>query len=269
LGPYVGEQPPFLVQQAIETDTVMATHYLEEVVQTKTLAGLVTETKIEYGWPAQCILAAARQQQSDLIVISSHGRGGLSRWILGSVAQKIIRHASIPVLVLRNRQMSEALLKRAHPLRALVPLDDSPASETVLLPAVDILSTLAADGRGNLHLVTVVSEVSGEHESQPLIQRAAAYLDTVERHLQDRIAEAGNLTVSKSVIAASDIANALLQEAEGSLDAQGNAAKNACDLIMMSTHGRGGLQHWALGSITERVLHATKLPLLIVRTHGI
>jgi nucleotide-binding universal stress UspA family protein len=262
-GLYVGREPPLLVQQAIDTDTEMATDYLKRTVQGNHLADIETEIKIEYGWPAHSILAVAEQQQSDLIVISSHGRSGLSRWILGSVAQKVIRHAPIPVLVLRDRQMSEELLASEHPLRVLLPLDGSPASESVLGPALEMLSSLATHRPGNLHLVHVVDRVSGEAKTPDLTQQASAYLDSIEERLHDQLAQAGDISVRKSVITAFDIASALLDTAETETDAGGAT----CDIIMMSTHGRGGIQHWTLGSITERVLQATKLPLLIVRAN--
>lgn len=260
-GPYIGREPPLLVQQAIDTDTEMATNYLKRVVQEHNLADLEMESKVEYGLPAHCILTVAEQQQSDLIVISSHGRSGLSRWILGSVAQKVIRHAPIPVLVLRSQQISEALLDSEHPLRVLVPLDGSPTSENVLGPALEMLATLTTHRSGNLHLVHVIDSVPEEHKNHDLTQQAAAYLDAIEQRLQDQLAQVGNVSVRKSVIPAFDVADALLNVAETETDA-GNAP---CDIIMMSTHGRGGIQRWTLGSVTERVLQATKIPLLIVR----
>lgn len=261
-GPYIGNEPPLLVQQAIDTDTEMATDYLKRVVQENNLTDLEIDIKIEYGWPAHCILTVAEQQQSDLIVISSHGRSGLSRWILGSVAQKVIRHAPIPVLVLRSQQTSEALLDGEHPLRALVPLDGSPNSESVLGPALTMLSTLTAHRSGNLHLVHVVDRISEEQKSHYFAQQAAAYLDSTEQSLHNQLDGTGNLSIRKSVIPAFDVAGALLDVAETETEAGGAP----CDIIMMSTHGRGGIQHWTLGSITERVLQATKLPLLIVHT---
>jgi nucleotide-binding universal stress UspA family protein len=260
LGPYIGREPPLLVQQAIDTDTEMATDYLKRIIQENNLADTETEIKIEYGWPAHCILTVAEQQQSDLIVINSHGRSGLSRWILGSVAQKVIRYAPIPVLVLRDRHMSEALLNSEHSLRVLIPLDGSPASERVLGPALEMLSSLATQRPGNLHLVHVVDRVSGEAKTPDLTRQASAYLDSIEERLHAQLAQTGNVSIRKSVIAAFDVAGALLDTAE----TETNAGGAPCDIIMMSTHGRGGIQHWTLGSITERILHATKLPLLIV-----
>jgi nucleotide-binding universal stress UspA family protein len=157
--------------------------------------------------------------------------------------------------------MNGALLDSEHPLRVLVPLDGSPTSENVLGPALEMLTTLTTHRSGNLHLVHVIDSVSEDHKSHDLTQQATAYLDAIEQRLQDQLAQVGNVTVRKSVIPAFDVADALLDVAETETDAGGAP----CDIIMMSTHGRGGIQRWTLGSVTERVLEATKLPLLIVR----
>jgi nucleotide-binding universal stress UspA family protein len=86
-----------------------------------------------------------------------------------------------------------------------------------------------------------------------------------EQYLQDvttRFAEGPlakyHLAVTTAVVTAPDVAEAIVQTAE-----QGKV-----DFIAMATHGRGGVQHWALGSITERVLHATRVPLFIVKPQG-
>ncbi|MFI5274730.1 MAG: universal stress protein, partial [Ktedonobacterales bacterium] len=73
------------------------------------------------------------------------------------------------------------------------------------------------------------------------------------------------LQVSWSVTSGLDVAQALLRVAETGEDVEGAGAASRCDVIAMATHGRSAIARWALGSITERVLHSTKLPLLIVR----
>ena len=77
------------------------------------------------------------------------------------------------------------------------------------------------------------------------------------------------MLVNWSVALDPDRANAIVRVAENGEDAQGVGAFGGCDLIAMATHGRGGLQRWAMGSVTERVLHMTKRPLLIVRPAGV
>jgi len=73
------------------------------------------------------------------------------------------------------------------------------------------------------------------------------------------------LTVTWSVAVDADAAHALMRVAENGEDAEGAGVFGGCDIIAMATHGRSGLQRWAMGSVTERVLGTTHLPLLIVR----
>jgi len=73
------------------------------------------------------------------------------------------------------------------------------------------------------------------------------------------------LPVTWSVAVDTDVAEAIIRVAENGEDAEGAGVFGGCDLIAMATHGYSGMQRWAMGSITERVLSATKLPLLIIR----
>jgi nucleotide-binding universal stress UspA family protein len=85
------------------------------------------------------------------------------------------------------------------------------------------------------------------------------YLEAVAKRFAEGELAKYNLAVSTVVATDPDVAEAIVQTAE-----QGKV-----DFIAMATHGRGGLQHWALGSITERVLHATKVPLFIIRPKAV
>lgn len=78
-----------------------------------------------------------------------------------------------------------------------------------------------------------------------------------------------NVSITWSVVFENDVAHAIIRMAENGEDAECAGVFGGCDLIAMATHGRGGLQHWVLGSITERVLGATKLPILIVRPDAV
>ena len=72
-------------------------------------------------------------------------------------------------------------------------------------------------------------------------------------------------SISWSVSFGTDVASALLSQAEPGAQGQGTAGSRCCDLIAISTHGRHGLERWVMGSVTDRLLNTTKLPLLIVR----
>jgi nucleotide-binding universal stress UspA family protein len=264
-GPYWGE-PPLLVQRAIDTDLTRAANYLTRVAQLEILTGVGTETKTVFGWPASTILTAANEQDVDLIVMTSHGRRGLSRWVLGSVAEKVIRQAPIPVLVLRQQVLREAQNDMDQPAQGLVALDGSRASEIVLAPAAHVMAALASPGQALLHLIQVLPVPSAADTSERLAQHAEAYLRAVSERIPQELAKGLHLSLTWSLTYAQDVADALLKKAEGEEQPERDSSTAPYDLLMMATHGWGGFPHWDLGSITERVLHGSTLPLLIVRS---
>ena len=162
-------------------------------------------------------------------------------------------------------------------MRALVPLDGSTLARTVIEPAAQLVAALASPGEGSLHLVRVVKpptsqelRLASEHGTAESLEenklhRAKIYLNTITDQLRTGPLALLNLSITWSVTIAQDVAHAIIQMAENGEDAEGAGAFGRCDLIAIATHGRGGLQHWVLGSIAERVLGATELPILIVR----
>lgn len=281
-GPYLYEPypstPPVFVQEILDTELVKVQYYLADIAQSESLAGIKAETKALPGLAAQTILEIARVQRVDLIVMCSHGRTGFKRWVLGSVAQKIVRHSTLPLLLLREDSSAPVDLHSdaTHPLRALVALDGSPFAEASLIPAAHLVAALAAPAQGALHLAQIVSPLvmssekeytqGGDAMREQVLREATTYLSTVTEHIRNGLAAELGLNVTWSVGMKEDIADALIRMAElgeetGSYEVEG------CDLIAMATHGRSGLQRWMMGSITERVLDGTKQPLLIVRSH--
>jgi nucleotide-binding universal stress UspA family protein len=255
--------------------------YLAEAAGQPMLSGLDVETTIEVGTPAQLIIEAAERRRVDLIVLCSHGRGTLARWALGSVAGHVARHSSVPTLVLRqpkpddasniasNRDALSGEAGQEQPgsdavERVLVALDGSTMAEAALAPAAQIAVALAQAARPALQLVVVLLPFETEREYMPdafALDGATGYLTrTAVRMLKDYPA----LSVSWSVASEIDVAEALLQVARTGKAQEGSGVHGPSDLIAMTTRGRTGLARWAMGSIAERVLHATSLPLLVV-----
>jgi nucleotide-binding universal stress UspA family protein len=268
---------PLMMEQVIETELAISSGYLDRVARSKDhgreLAEIETTTKVMFGLPAQDILAMAELRSVDLIVMCSHGRTGFTRWVLGSVAQKITHHCPVPVLVLREGKLllPESPPDTARHLTALVPLDGSPLAEAALVPAANLVAALAAPAPGALHLTQVVKQLSTTADegfvtqlNEEAVERAKAYLMSVKEHLQQALKDR-RLTISWSVALDSDAADAIIGTAEQREQQEGAEGSGGCDLIAMSTHGRGGLERWLIGSVTERVLNTTKLPLLVVR----
>lgn len=263
-----------------DADIDNATDYLKGLAGSSDLAGVHTSIEVHSGPAAMVIFNVTQSQHVDLIVMSSHGDAGFKRWVLGSVSQKVARHSPVPVLVLRRGQ--ETLSKVTHPLpyierpmRILVPLDGSALAKEALIPAAQLIAAIAAPGQAAMHLVRVIKPqpLHGGQELDPttkehMLQRSKKYLGSITEHLKGGIAAQLKLTVTWSVAIDADAASAIIRVAENGEDAEGSGIFGGCDVIAMATHGRGGMQRWAMGSITERVLQGTKLPLLIVRAQN-
>lgn len=247
--------------------------YLAQVSQQPGLAEVKHERVALVGYPAEMILETVRTHRADSMILCRHGRTGLLRWALGSVAQRIVHHASVPVLVL-SQQGPTLAPDVQHPLRALIPLDGSRLAEEALEPTVMLVSALAPQGQGGVHLVEVVpfpslpSEAGTTPSTQArdaALQEAQAYLYRTADHLRREPFVPPSVQITWHALADTDIAGALVHLAQSGATAQGAGESGHFDLIAMATHGRGGLQRWVMGSITERVLSASKLPLLVIR----
>jgi len=257
---------PLVTEQVIESEIAEATGYLKTVAASPLLAGVFTRTEVMFGTPALHIIAAAEAYGVDLVVLCSRGRTGFTRWALGSVAHTLVHQSTVPILVLRQSE-TDSLLSRvdtAQPFRALVPLDGSPLAETALVPAAYLTSALAAPAQGTLHLAQVVKNFQTTAEegfvselNEEALQRAVNYLAAVAERLQTTVKHL-KLSITYAVEPGTDVASSLLSLAE-------HGGEGGCDLIAISTHGRGGLERWVMGSVTERLLNTTKLPMLIVR----
>jgi nucleotide-binding universal stress UspA family protein len=190
---------------------------------------------------------------------------------VGSVAQKIARHAAVPTLVLRSDgpNLMSATGDGKRSMRALAPLDGSPEAETALEPAARLVAALAAPGQGALHLLHVVqledTTDTAPNAKQSLQDEAEMYLRGVAERLTRAPLAGLSLMVTWSVICDPDAASAIIGAAEGeAANAGDRASAPPYDLIAMASHGRSGYELWAMGSVTERVLHTSALPLLIV-----
>jgi len=240
------------VQTSDEAQTE-AESYLKIVRQDKAPHGLSVWLEAVKGGVAEAIVDTAADIHIDLIVMSSHGYSGITRWVLGSVAEKVLHKAPCPVLVVRS----------PRPLRhLLVPLDGSALSEAALLPALDVAASLGAE----VTLLRAVHTAASE---------AVEQLDQIEKGLGQRVVEdmreaAGRYLrglAEKHRRAGLALKTAVVDEpaAASILD---YTETHAVDLIAMSTHGRTGIPRWIYGSVTEKVLHGDSHSMLIIRPQG-
>jgi nucleotide-binding universal stress UspA family protein len=263
-------------QQAINEGFLDATQYLERIAGRDELAGIPIEMQVLFGNVAQTILSVAQSFDADLIIMSSHGYTGFKRWSLGSVAQKVARHSPVPVFVLREGGTLPTQVQGTASV--LVPVDGSELAEAAIEPAAHLVAALAAPGQGKLHLLRVVAipSSSGKFRSQAHIdfdaevrtqarEEAEAYMQALLSRPPVSALTNLNIAVTTEVVVNEDVAQAIIQAAERDGQIEGAAVTGGQGIIAMATHGRSGIGRWLLGSQTERVLDACKVPLLIVR----
>ena len=203
-----------------------------------------TVTTVKEGEPAESILERSESDDIDSIMLSSHGRGGIGRWLLGSVVTKVVRGSKKPVFVFKaskDEAVSPVLGK------ILVCLDGSKISETALTRALEL---------AKVHGSELTLFRSGEYFPYP----ASAYQVAVESekkvcqdYLDELAAEIQDLEVRTLVRVTSAVQGILEQAKEH-------------DLVVVASHGLGGFERWLLGSVTEKVLHHVEAPLLIVHS---
>ncbi len=161
------------------------------------------------------------------------------------------------------------------PLRVLVTLDGSECAEAALEPTVQLLMSLAPGAPKELHLLRVVSlpatlmigNVQGSTISDTItrVEKGAMdYIVAITHKLQQAIPEGSAIAITSMVAMESDVGGTIIKTAEAESKV-GETGYRGYHLIAMATHGRSGMPRWVLGSVTERVLHGTSLPLFIVR----
>jgi nucleotide-binding universal stress UspA family protein len=202
-----------------------------------------------------------------LVVMTTHGRGPVGRFWLGSVADELIRTLDVPLLLVRPDEEAAAAAKEPSLRRILVPLDGSKLAEGVLEQAVT-LGNLEGAEYTLLRVISPVVRVNYLPEGPTLGQMAMALIDRVQT-LQEEVRKQARdylegvarrlrkrgLAVSTRVVVDDDPAAAILQTAAD------------FDLIAIETHGRRGLKRLFLGSVANKVLRSTALPMLVDRPH--
>ncbi|HNP69866.1 MAG TPA: universal stress protein [Kouleothrix sp.] len=218
-------------------------------------AGLEVTFDVQIGSAPEIIVDIAHSSQIKLIAMATHGYSGLRRWVLGSVADRVVQAATVPVLLIRATQYSQ----RGFGLsRVLLPLDGS----ELALQALPLARELALKSGAELMFVEAVSP---DVESYPsLVAQPVSPYGTTVGALHDQAKR--NLAMLADQVRAGGVAVASIVEngpaAEVIVD---EATRQNISLIVMATHGRGGLRRWAMGSVADKVLHAAHIPLLLVR----
>jgi nucleotide-binding universal stress UspA family protein len=218
-------------------------------------SALVRSAQVRNGAAEFEIYKTAREQSADLIVIASHGLGGLKHKFIGSTSEAVVRHAPCPVLTVREHTFATEEGQRPcfAPRRILLTTDFSEASKKAFPYAM----ALARKFEASLILVHVVpSHLPAELSHMGMVLEEKEMLSKAQEHLPGfQQAELDpHLHVETAVLhggPAHEICT--------------SAAMQGADLIVISTHGHTGLKRFALGSVTENVVRHAPCPVLVVR----
>ena len=234
--------------------------YLDKTSTRLQKSGLRVEVTIMEGLVAESIADFAQSQGMKLIILSSHGRSGLSQWGISSVTQKIIFSAPTSVLIIRAHQPTASDLDERLYTRIMVPLDGSRRAENVL----PMVTVLARFHQSRIHLVHVVRAPEMARQmplaredvdlSNRVITRnreeAIRYLDQVRLH-----SALEGIDVETHLLTGDNAASALHEFAD----------QEHIDLVALSAHGYSGNNRWPYGSMVNNFILYSKVPLIIVQ----
>jgi nucleotide-binding universal stress UspA family protein len=211
--------------------------------------GVDTFTAVMQGEPYSTIVSYADSHEIDLVVMPTHGRRGLKRFLIGSTTERVVRRASVPVLTIKpDDDLPD------HPYEnVLVPTDGSDCAKQALSTGIDVAN--AEDAA--LHLLSVISieslglDVRSEIQLTALEERAS----NVVEDARALAADAGVDSVSTAVEQGGSIHRTILSYAN----------EHGVDLVVAGTHGRTGFNRYVLGSVTEYLIRTSPVPVLTVR----
>jgi len=224
-----------------------------------------TEAEITTAMPdghvAEELEYEAARSDADLVVMATHGRGPVTRAWLGSVADAFVRQTRRPVLMVRPSEEEAVQADWGGAERILIPLDGSGLAEAAIVCALEVGGLYKA----SYHLVRVVHFPVGPTSSyipdaaeinEEVVRAAEAEAEGYLTAAEARLAERG-VSVDHSVVVAPQVARGILAA----------ATSERCDVIAMATHG-SRLRRLALGSVADKVLRSSDLPVLLVRPGG-
>lgn len=270
---------PWISSGPIESEDVVsredAEAYLKHVASSSSLASLPVETRVLSGPIASTLLLAAVAEHVDLLVLCSHGQSGVTRRVLGSVAEKLVCRSTIPLFLLRNNELLTAGLpvEDHQAIRVLVPLTGTPTATLALEPAAALAAALSLPQDGSMH---VLRTVLPSHEREPQgvcegdiesVEVARHSLNTITSYLYAGVLAPAvahyHVAVTSSVVESENLVEALVREAESEGSAEGDIS-SGCDVIALSIAVREDRQRLAPDDLAARIMAVTRRPLLFV-----
>jgi nucleotide-binding universal stress UspA family protein len=235
-----------------EKGRLAAERYLATKEAYLTRKGVRVRATVAGGRPHVVISSLCDLEEVDLVVMTTHGRSGVSRWTLGSVADKVLRTTSTPLILIHPSVHGTTPETVA---RIVVPLDGSELAEAALNEAERMAKRMNA----SLHLVRAVVPPAVMFGSE-YVPGAAPAIDQVESDAREYLEELAMSLNERGVTTTTEVRTGIPAEV---ILAE---ASEPGDLVAMSTHGRSGVDRWFLGSVADAVVRHGDIPVLVVRS---
>jgi nucleotide-binding universal stress UspA family protein len=265
-----------------------AEEYLKEVKATITSSKLdlhIAEDRLQtlvvYGNAVEQIVEMAPFEKADLVLMTTHGRSGLSRLVMGSVADHVLHRITVPLMLVRpmaqkhDQLLTETMsgigepyyncFAEGKPQNVVLTLDGQDLSESAIAPAVELAQKLGA----TLHLLSAIffappetisdmaavsySKATNEAAEKELVEEAEKYLTSIEEKVKAQVPE--TVVTVRVGSAAEQITD--------------YALKNNITALVMATHARGEVSHFFMGSVAEEVMRRSHLPVIMVSTRAL
>jgi nucleotide-binding universal stress UspA family protein len=233
--------------------------YLDKIHARFQKLNIRTRTAVQEGLVADGITEYAQSQGMKLIVLSSHGRNGLTQWGISSVTQKIILSAQTSLLIIRAHQYG-SLLEAPFYRHILVPLDGSQRAENVL----PIVTQLAHFHKSQVHLVQVVQTPEMARQMPPAREDVELSNRIVARNQEEAERYLEQLK-SRSYLEGLAIKTHLLTSENAAVALHQLVDQENIEMVALSAHGYSGNHQWPYGSMVNNFILYGRVPLLIVQ----
>ena len=245
------------LDRLVEDESRHSAEYLSKIA--KSLGAMPAATRCEKGSAAETIIETAAADKNSLVVMATHGRSGLNRFLLGSVAEKVLRASSNPLLLVKA---TEPIVTAGEaPLTSIVvPLDGSDLAEAVLPTVTELARALDLEVfLVRAYAIPYGAYSAGEGFYDPVHLEAFLKIlkDEAFDYLDKKVAELNRKGLTKVSFVA--------KEGLSADEIIKFARETPANLVAMSSHGRSGIKRWVLGSVTETVVRHSGDPVLILR----
>jgi len=244
----------------IEDAISQAEKNLQSEADRITAAGVVATISVGAGSPAEVIVSEAHARQVDVIAMATRRESALARGVLGSVTDRVLHSTSTPIFTLYPGELHDFDDTKSGPHRVIVPLDGSALAETAVQPAVEIAKAAKAEivftevlrlpffGVGVAGIEYGAGDYAGDFGIDSQKQEISEYLSGFVKD-----AEATGLKASANIRTGSP-SQQIVDE----------ASESENTIVVMGSHGAGGLKRWVVGSVADKVIRSARRPVLVI-----